>query len=100
MPSCYTYHLTCVSLILGIGVSLHGSSSKAQLLLLTLDEGYLLTDTVPDLQCGMAPLGPPMPAQSLLLGLVLPATTPDLGHCPWPRAGGGFFQPPLTSDMG
>ena len=28
---------------LGRGVSLHGCSSKAQLLLLTLDEGYLLT---------------------------------------------------------
>ena len=28
---------------LGHGVSLHGCSSKAQLLLLTLDEGYLLT---------------------------------------------------------
>ena len=28
---------------LGHGVSLHGCSSKAQTLLLTLDEGYLLT---------------------------------------------------------
>ena len=28
---------------LGRGISLHGCSSKAQLLLLTLDEGYLLT---------------------------------------------------------
>ena len=28
---------------LGCGVSLHGCSSKAQPLLLTLDEGYLLT---------------------------------------------------------
>ena len=35
---------------LGRGVSLHGCSSKAQPLLLTLDEGYLLTATVPDLQ--------------------------------------------------
>ena len=40
------------------GVSLHGCSSKAQLLLLTLDEGYLLTATLPDLQRGIAPLGP------------------------------------------
>ena len=31
---------------LGRGVSLHGCSSKAQLLLLTLDEGYLLTTTL------------------------------------------------------
>ena len=42
---------------LGCGVSLHGCSSKAQLLLLTLDEGYLLTAAVPDLQRGIAPLG-------------------------------------------
>ena len=48
---------------LGRGVSLHGCSSKAQPLLLTLDEGYLLTATLPDLQCGIAPLGPPAPAQ-------------------------------------
>ena len=53
---------------LGHGVSLHGSSSKAQLLLLTLDEGYLLTAALPDLQRGIAPLGPPVPAQPLLLG--------------------------------
>ena len=44
---------------LGRGVSLHGCSSKAQLMLLTLDEGYLLTAALPDLQCGIAPLGPP-----------------------------------------
>ena len=45
------------------GVSLHGCSSKAQPLLLTLDEGYLLTAALPDLQCGIAPLGPLVPAQ-------------------------------------
>ena len=48
---------------LGHGVALHGCSSKAQPLLLTLDEGYLLTAALPDLQCGIAPLGPPAPAQ-------------------------------------
>ena len=53
---------------LGHGVSLHGCSSKAQLLLLTLDEGYLLTVTPPDLERGVAPLGPPVPAQPPLLG--------------------------------
>ena len=52
---------------LGCGVSLHGCSSKAQLLLLTLDEGYLLTADPPDLECGVAPLGPPAPVQPLLL---------------------------------
>ena len=29
-----------------------------QPLLLTLDKGYLLTAALPDLQCGIAPLGP------------------------------------------
>ena len=53
---------------LGRGVSICGCSSKAQLLLLTLDEGYLLTATLPDLQRGMAPLCPPVPRQPLLLG--------------------------------
>ena len=40
------------------GVSLHSCSSKAQLLLFTLDAGYLLTAALPDLQCGIALLGP------------------------------------------
>ena len=53
---------------LGRGVSLHGCSSKVQPLLLTLDEGYLLTAAPPDLECGVAPLGPPAPMQQLLLG--------------------------------
>ena len=50
------------------GVCLHGCSSKAQPLLFTLDEGYLLIATYPDLEPGVAPLGPPAPAQPLLLG--------------------------------
>jgi len=44
---------------LGCGVSLYGCSSKVQPLLLTLDEGYLLTAAPPDLERGVAPLGPP-----------------------------------------
>ena len=48
---------------LGRGVSLHGCSSKAQLLLLTLDESYLLTAAPPDLKHGLAPLGPPVPVK-------------------------------------
>ena len=105
---------------LGRGVSLHSCSSKAQPLLLTLDEGYLLTATFPDLQSGIASLGPPVPAQPLLLRLLFPAASPGLGrgwllpaaapglglgvapqgHHPWPRAQGGFYQPPLTMDAG
>ena len=38
-------------------------SSKVQPLLLTLDEGYLLTTAPPDLEHGIAPLGPPVPVQ-------------------------------------
>ena len=45
MPSCNTYHLTWVSL--------------------TLDEGYLFTAAPPDLERGVAPLGPPVPALSM-----------------------------------
>ena len=41
---------------LGHGVSLQGCSSKVQPMLLTLDEGYLLTSILPDLQRGIAPL--------------------------------------------
>ena len=49
------------------------------MLLLALDEGYLLTTAFPDLQRGMAPLGPPVPAQAPLLELLLPAAGP--GPC-------------------
>ena len=67
---------------LGRGVSLDGFSSKAQPLLLTLDEGYLLTAAPPDLECGVvAPLGSPAPVQPPLLGqgVLLSAAAPDLG---------------------
>ena len=63
---------------LGCGVSLHGCSSKAQPLLLTLEEGYLLTTAIPDLQHGIAPLGPPV--------LVQPPFLRFFGlqnHCRW-----------------
>ena len=63
---------------LGRGVSLHGFSSKAQPLLLTLDEGCLLTAAIPDLQHGIVPLGPPVPEQPQLLGLLLLAPGPGL----------------------
>ena len=78
MPSRNTYHLAWVSLTLDVGVSLHGCSSKAQPLLLTLDEGYLLTAAIPDLQRETAPLGPPAPEQPMLLGrgLIFPAAAP------------------------
>ena len=61
---------------LGHGLSLQGCSSKAQALLLTLDEGYPLTTAVPDLKRGIAPLGPPVPVQPPLPELILLATGP------------------------
>ena len=72
MPSCNTYRLIWVSL--------------------TLDEGYLLTTAIPDLQRGIAPLGPPTPAQPPLLRLLLPAVGPGLGCM-----GGSFQLPSLAS---
>ena len=62
---------------LGRGVSVHGSSSKAQPLLLTL-EWYLLTAAPPDLEHGVAPLGSPEPRRPpLLVRGVAP-----IGRCP------------------
>ena len=81
MPSCNTYRLTWVSLTLDVGLSPYGCSSKEQPLLLTLDEGYLLTTTPPYLESGIAPLGPPAPTQPPLLGCgVAPALLLTIPH--------------------
>ena len=69
---------------LGCAVSLHSCSSKVQPLLLTLDEGYLLTAALIDLQSGIAPLGPPAPLQPQLLGRGVPPP----GRRPWPQTRG------------
>ena len=69
---------------LGRGVSLHSCSSKMWPLLLALEEGYLHTATPPNLENGVAPLGPPVPAQPLLLG----RGVAPLGLRPWPRTWG------------
>ena len=61
---------------LGHGVSLHGCSSKAQPLLLNLDEGYLLTATLPDLRRWIAPLGPPAHCSSGCSSLLLKEELP------------------------
>ena len=66
---------------LGRGVSLHSCSSKVSLLLLTLDEGYLLTAPSPDLECGVAPLGPHSHC-SLEVGLLLQQGVAPPGHRP------------------
>ena len=69
-----------------------------------MDEGYLFTTTLPDLRREIAPLGPPVPLQPLLLVLLLQSAGPGLwlgvapqGHRPWPQAQGGVSGPPLTS---
>ena len=81
---------------LGREVSLHGCSSKAQPLLLTLDKGCLLTAALPDLQLGIAP------KPSCASGATAPWTWVDLPGCfPWPRARDGSSQPlSLASDAG
>ena len=56
-----------------------------QLLILTLDEKHVLRATLPDLQRGIVPLGPPVPKQPLLSGR---GFTPS-GHHTWPRDRGG-----------
>ena len=70
--------MAAVTICSDFGAPKHKVSSKAQLLLLTLDEGYLITTALPDLQRGMAPLGPPAPAQPPLLvrGVAPPGHSP------------------------
>ena len=64
------------------GVSLHGCSSKVQLLLLTLDEGYLITTVPPDLDVEylLLALLHLHSHRSLGMGLLLPAAAPGLGR--------------------
>ena len=87
MPSRNTYHLTWVCP--------------------TFKEGYLLTAAPPDLEGGVAPLGPPVPAQPLLLTLdkeylvtldkeyLLIAAPPDLERGVAPLGPPAPMQPPL-----
>ena len=79
---------------LGCRVSLHGCSSKAQQLLLILDKGYLLTATLPDLQPGIAPLGPLALTQPPLLGCRM---APPSRPWPWTQGGPSLLLP-LASD--
>ena len=65
---------------LGVGYLFMAAPAKHSRCSLPWDKGYLLTTTVPDLQRGLAPLGPPAPAQPPLLGLLLLAAGPGLGR--------------------
>ena len=82
---------------LGHGVYLQGCSSKAQLLLLTLDEGYLLTDALSDLQHGIVSLGPSLPIQPLLFGRGV--APPCRSPWPWTWDGSSWLQS-LASEAG
>ena len=80
MSSCNTYCLTWVSLTLDVGY-LFTAAPATQPLFLTLDEGYLLTTAPPDLERGVGPLGPPVPMQPPLLGLLVYNHKEfDIGH--------------------
>ena len=79
---------------LGRGVSLQGCSSKAQPLLLTLDEEYLLTTSLSDHQHGIAPLGPPVPAAT-----ARQVAPPGLRALAW-GVGGSSQLLPLASGSG
>ena len=77
-------------------VSLHGYSSKAQPLLLTLYEGCLLTAAPPDLEHGVAPLGPAPPVQPQLLGHGVDPPS----CCLWPQTRDSASRRlPLTSSQ-
>ena len=63
MPSCNTYHLTWFSLTLDVEYLFTTAQQSASA------APYLGQVTPPDLERGVAPLGPPVPMQLLLLGL-------------------------------
>ena len=97
MPSCNTYRLTWVSLTLGVGYLFMAAPEKRSHCSLPWTEGYLLTTALPDLQYGIAPLGPPAPAQPGLLGRGVGPPS----HHPWPLpCGCSSPSPPLASGLG
>ena len=85
-----TYRLTWVSLTLGVGYLFTAAPAKRSRCSLSWMMGYLLTTAPPDLERGVAPLGPPAPMQPPLLG----CEVASLGCRPWRWAWGSSFQPP------
>ena len=81
MSSCNTYHLTWVSLNLGVGYLFTAAPAKRSHCSLPWMRGISFTAALPDLQHGIAPLGPPVPAQPLPLdvGWLFPAFALALG---------------------
>ena len=70
MPSYNTYHLTWVSFTLDMGYLFTAAPAKHNCCFLPWTRRYLLTAAPPDLEHGVAPLGPPVPTQPPLLGHV------------------------------
>ena len=95
-----TYRLTWVSLTLGVGYLFMAAPAKCSRCSLPWTRGYLLTAALPDLHRGIAPLGPPAPAQPPLLGC---GVGPP-GCLPWPRAWGcggvGLVPVAAAPDLG
>ena len=91
MPSRNTYHLTWVSLALGVVYLFTAAPAKHSRCSLLWMRG-ISNAALPDLQRGMAPLGLPALVQPLLLGhWVAPC-----GCRPWHRAqGGSSWLPPF-----
>ena len=58
---------------------LGGGGISSRLLQQSTAAAPYLAATVPDLQRGIAPLGPPVPVQLLLLGMLLLAASPGSG---------------------
>ena len=92
----------------GRGVSLHGCSSKVQLLLLTLDKGYFLTTAPSDLERGIVPLG--LKEESEKVGLKLniqktkimafgPITSWEIVGKQWKQCQALFFWAPKSLQM-
>ena len=86
MPSCNTYRVTWVSLTLDVGYLFTAAPAKCSRCSLP----YFLTVAPPDLECGIAPLGPPAPMQPLLRGR---GVAPP-GRRPWPRVWSSSSWPP------
>ena len=90
MPAHNTYLFTWVSLTLDVGYLFTAAPAKRSHCSLAWARGYLLTATPPDLDRGVAPLGPPAPAQPWLLGR---GVAPLCRH-PWPQAWVSSSWPP------
>ena len=97
MPSCNTYRLTWVSLTLDVVCLFTAAPARCPRCSLPWTRGISSRPPPPDLERGVAPLSPLIPAQPPFLGH---GAAPPV-HCPWPWAWGSSSQPPPpTSGMG